>query len=574
MEHKMINPKIFSIIICSIFLFQVFSVHVISQPQRTTQSELVTKNGFDLLIISTEKYQDVIQPLINHKNRLGITTILRTTNEIYDSCAGRDSPEKIKFFIKEMKENSSITYVLFIGDIEDIPSRYTHIYFDEPFDYPTPDEWVFPSDFYYADLYNKNGSFSSWDTNQNDIFAEFHWNGKNDDFDLTPDIYIGRLACTNEEQVRTCINKIIYYEENKIWSKNWFSNLVLIAGDGIPYDEENIIESEYLQEQIIDIMDGFIPNCVWASNGRLNNAYNINDAIEEGAGFVFFNGHGFHDLWGTYLPNSNILVPPGCYRTDHINELSNLEQLPIVISDACYHLQYDKYPNCFGWSFVANPNGGSIAFIGGSDTDLAYAGTRIVEKGIEKFDLKFCTLYQQGVTHLGDLWGQALIDYQPGLDDLVDIITILENHLFGDPSLQIAESHSLPPLQPDPPIGINEGKIRVDYNFTAVTTDPDGDELYYLFDFGDESISEWIGPISSGIECVVTHSWTKKGSYEIKVKAKDSTGLMSEWSEPTPISMPKFTIINYLESFHYRNRVNRILSQIGYFILDYQEKND
>ena len=34
-------------------------------------------------------------------------------------------------------------------------------------------------------------------------------------------------------------------------------------------------------------MDSFIPNCVWASNGRLNNAYNINDAIEDGAGFVF-----------------------------------------------------------------------------------------------------------------------------------------------------------------------------------------------------------------------------------------------------------------------------------------------
>ena len=566
------NYKITPIIICSMFLFQIFSVGVISQSQNIKKIELISNEGFDLLIITPEKYVDLIQPLIDHKITIGIKTTLKTTNEIYNSENGRDSAEKIKFFIKEMKEESSITYVLFIGDIEDIPSRYSHIYFDEPFDYPTPDEWVFPTDFYYADLYNKNGSFSSWDTNENDVFAEFHWNGNNDDFDLIPDIYIGRLACTNEQQVQTCVSKIIYYEENQIWSKNWFSNLVLIAGDGIPYDEEKIIESEYLQEQIIDIMEGFIPNCVWASNGRLNNAYNINDAIEDGAGFVFFNGHGSHNLWANYLPESNILVPPGCYRTDHIDELTNLEQLPIVVSDACYHLQYDKYPECFGWSFVSNPNGGSIAFIGGSDTDLAYAGTRIVEKGIEKFDLKLCALYQQGITHLGDLWGNALIDYQPGEDDLVDIITILENHLFGDPSLQIAETHSHPPFKPYPPTGTLDGKIHISYNYTAVTTDPDGDELYYLFDFGDDTMSQWIGPIPSGSECLVSHSWTKKGSYEIKVKAKDSTGLMSEWSEPTRISMPKSTITNYIESLHYILRIQRILTQIEHFFFEIQEK--
>ena len=83
------------------------------------------------------------------------------------------------------------------------------------------EEWIFPSDFYYADIYDNNGNFSSWDSNNNSVFAEYHWYGNTDEIDLKPDVYIGRLACTNEEQLNTCINKIIEYESSSSWS-DWF----------------------------------------------------------------------------------------------------------------------------------------------------------------------------------------------------------------------------------------------------------------------------------------------------------------------------------------------------------------
>ena len=48
-------------------------------------------------------------------------------------------------------------------------------------------------------------------------------------------------------------------------------------------------------------------------------------------------------------------------------------------------------------------------------------------------------------------------------------------------------------------------------------------------------------PISfeSGETISASHTWTEKGDYEIRVKAKDDHGVMGEWSEPLPISMPK-----------------------------------
>jgi hypothetical protein len=533
------------VLLSLIIIISGFSITSISDDIQFNY-ELSINNEYDMVILSIQDYFDYIQPLIDHKNSIGIKTLFKPIDEIYFELEGRDNAEKIKYYIKETIENYNISYVLLIGDAIDIPGRYTHVFFDEPFDYPTPEYWEFTSDFYYADIYDENGDFSSWDTNQNNVFAEYHWNGNTDEMDLTPDIYLGRLACTNSIQIETVVNKIIQYENQRPWEMDWFTNLVLISGDGIPFDPEAIDESEYLQEKIINIMDGFIPNRVWASNGGLNNAYNINDAINEGAGFVFFNGHGNYNIWATYKHQSNIMVPPGYYKTTHINELSNLMTLPIVISDACYHLQYDFHDDCFGWSFVSNPNGGSIAFIGGSDTDLAYAGTRIVEKGIEKICLKLCNLYKNGTSILGDLWGNSLIDYKPVENDVVDLLTILQNHLFGDPSLQIA-GRSQPPIKPDAPQGQFEGKIKVEYEFNANTYDPDDDDLYYLFDWGDESFSNWIGPLESGELCNATHIWDNQGEYQIRVKAKDTHGMQSDWSDPLTISMPKS---RFVDIFH------------------------
>ena len=531
--------KKISIIIAMIFISQTFGVSALILDINSDSALLTYSNdNFDMLIISKTAYIESIQPLIDHKNSMGVQTYLKTTDEIYNEQIGRDNAEKIKYYIKEAKEEYGIKYVLLIGGATDIPGRYTHVYFDEPFDYPTPDEWVFTSDFYYADIFDQTGAFSSWDSNENNVFAEYHWDGNTDQIDLVPDVYLGRLACIDETQVQTCVNKIISYETEKSWEKPWFTNLVLIAGDGIPFDPESIDESEYLQEFIIDNMQGFIPNRIWATNGGLSNVYNINDAINDGAGFVFFNGHGNYNLWATYLHNSNTLVPPGYYKTSHINQLTNIDALPIVISDACYHLQYDYHEDCFGWSFVSNPNGGAIAFIGGSDTDLAYGGTRIVEKGIEKLCLKMSALYQNGIINLGELWGEGLIEYQPVEGDIVDLLIFLQNHLIGDPSLQISDS-SQPPNKPEPPTGPSGGSIEVIYEFTAVTDDPDNDELYYLFDWEDDSISEWTGLYESGELCTVSHTWQKQGTYSVKVKAKDEHGVQSDWSEALSVTMPR-----------------------------------
>ena len=96
-----------------------------------------------------------------------------------------------------------------------------------------------------------------------------------------------------------------------------------------------------------------------------------------------------------------------------------------------------------------------------------------------------------------------------------------------------------PPNKPEKPIGPTDGAIRTTYGYSTYTTEPDGEKIYYLFDWGDGTDSGWIGPYNSGEEVTVYHSWSKRGSYQIRVKAKDEYGLESNWSDPLPVTMPK-----------------------------------
>ncbi|UCD12945.1 MAG: PKD domain-containing protein, partial [Thermoplasmatales archaeon] len=74
------------------------------------------------------------------------------------------------------------------------------------------------------------------------------------------------------------------------------------------------------------------------------------------------------------------------------------------------------------------------------------------------------------------------------------------------------------------------------YEFSS--TDPDGDDVYYWIEWGDDDTEEWIGPYGSGEVITVNHTWSEKGDYEIRAKAKDTKGLESDWGYLT-VTVPK-----------------------------------
>jgi len=75
--------------------------------------------------------------------------------------------------------------------------------------------------------------------------------------------------------------------------------------------------------------------------------------------------------------------------------------------------------------------------------------------------------------------------------------------------------------------GPTTGKVGVPLEFSVVTTDPEGHDIYYRFVWGDGSYMDYTGPYASGEEATFSHTWTSPGDYNVIVKAQDHLGAKS-----------------------------------------------
>jgi len=95
------------------------------------------------------------------------------------------------------------------------------------------------------------------------------------------------------------------------------------------------------------------------------------------------------------------------------------------------------------------------------------------------------------------------------------------------------------PENPQKPQGPNQGVILDEYSFTTSTIEPENEPIYFLFNWGDGTTSEWLGPYATNQTVEDSHTWEEAGDYNITVKAKDENGTESDWSEPHIIDITK-----------------------------------
>lgn len=407
---------------------------------------------YSLVIIAPEEFSDTLQPLIGHKNAYGVSTILVPLEEIYSSYFGRDNPERIKYFIQHAIEDWGTQYVLLVGDTKKLPMRVT---------YASWWERDLLCDLYYADIYDAAGEFCSWDGNENDRFGEIDHDGNDlDGVDLFADVHLGRLACRDVTEVTTVVDKIIVYEE-ETYNQIWFKRLILAGGDTFPVSmgaPPFVYEGEITNIKVSQTMTDFDQTFLWTSKGTLH-AGSFNRAINKGAGFLSYAGHGFEHGWGTFRPNA-LTKQKIVYYTPYINRLNNGYKLPIIFFDACLTAKLDfnitdlrnyygglgdllarilglstnpaDFYTCFGWSFLAKEGGGAIATVGSTRTAYTHVDASGVYGGAGYLDVQFFDAYQDGVT-VGQMMTSAQNEYIQHVGS--DYFTIEEFILLGDPSL-------------------------------------------------------------------------------------------------------------------------------------------
>lgn len=431
---------------------------------------LQDNDRYDLLIITPSAFVKNIDALVDHKNKMGVRTEVVTVEEIEEDAKGRDLQEKIKYHIKEEIENAGIDFVLLVGGLDGqssrwtLPVRYSHVLIREGTQEIIEPRFI--SDLYYADIYDSAGNFSCWDSNENDVFGEYDI-GVIDEMDLYPDVYIGRLPCRNKREVSIIVDKIIAYEtETK--NSDWFKNILLVSGDHWN-DEGHINEGVLIMKNASEIMDDFNAIELYTTEENTLLTRDIRKAMNKGAGFAYFCGHGGISAWGIHYPPDASGWGPSLtklgilsfYKNIYMSFLRNREKLPVTIVGGCNNGQFDVSfmnmirqgrlvlsPHCWAWHLTIQRKGGSIATI--ANTGLGThamddADNNGVNDYLEIYDgwleLMFLKMYQRKqLDMLGMTQGETITSYLHsflGSGDEMDIKMVQQWQLFGDPSLKI-----------------------------------------------------------------------------------------------------------------------------------------
>lgn len=412
---------------------QEINVNVIYTPP---EKSLLQNDDYELLIIAPSEFLDVLQPLVEHKNSWGISTLLTSLTSA-GAYPGRDDAERVKNFIKDTVEKWGVKYVLLVGGYKKMPVRYAYI--------DDGDETHHATDLYYADIYDAEGKFSSWDTNGNNIFGEYQYQGETDEIDFYPDVYVGRLACDSETDVRTVVSKIITYE-NSAAQEEWFKKAILCGGDSHE-DDGKIYEGEYTKEKVEGHLEGFEITKLYTSLNNLD-ASSIRNEISKGVGFVDFSGHGNRMSWATHPPED--FDEWIGISTGDVSLLSNGEMLPIVVIDACSTGKFVD-GNCLAWHFVKVANKGSIATFATTALTWGYTGSYVVSGLSGYMDIRLASHLSD--ERAGDMWAHSIEDYLSHQRmEKLDYKTIEEWILFGDPMLKIGgyEGASIGVSKPKP----------------------------------------------------------------------------------------------------------------------------
>jgi len=127
-----------------------------------------------------------------------------------------------------------------------------------------------------------------------------------------------------------------------------------------------------------------------------------------------------------------------------------------------------------------------------------------------------------------------------GIGDTPYIIPGNGNNQDNYPVIEPDIPPNTEPGKPDRPKGETNGKVGNSYTYETSVIDPDGGYVQFGWDWnGDVSLDEWSGIYLSGKTGKATHTWSEKGAYAIRVKARDIFGAESEWSNPLVVKMPK-----------------------------------
>lgn len=261
----------------------------------------------DMLIISYNDFIDEMDEFVDWQIQKG------TPCEIVDVSTVGNSASAIKSYITNYYNNHDLTYVVLVGDADQVATSYA----------------------------------------SGDSDNEYTYLAGNDHY---PDILIGRLSAETESHVITQVEKTLEYEKDPYSGEDWYTTATGIASDQGPGDD-----NEYDYEHIRNIHDDLLAFTYEYANELFDGSQGgqdepgnptpamVTQAIEDGNSIINYTGHGSTTSWGT-----------SGFSNSHINNLQNDHRWPFIFSVACVNGNFVG-STCFAEAWLRAENNGEPA---------------------------------------------------------------------------------------------------------------------------------------------------------------------------------------------------------------------
>ncbi|KYK24510.1 hypothetical protein AYK24_05995 [Thermoplasmatales archaeon SG8-52-4] len=526
---------------------------------------IITSQDFSKSTKRYYSFQDLIQSKINKGLTAGIFTVEdiisnpdfevngswgdnNPSNPFYNSpIIGdveqfNDEQARIRNFIRYAYTELGTKYVLLGGDADFsdesqniVPVRC--IYANET-GLPLSDEWFeeddIPSDVYYACLdgnFNYDGDERWGEDEIGNDEADI------DEADLLSEVWVGRACIDSEDDISNFTMKVINYQN----SNDPYLKEVLFVGEHLGFPGVSEWGGNYKDLLIPYIPDDFNLETLYDRDLPYYwTKYDLMDILNTDTPHII--NHDGHSYYGYNMR----------MYTGDVDSLTN-DNYFFVYSHGCMAGGFDNPDgyDCIAEHYTVKT---SYAAIGGIwNARFGLGSNNTLDSPSGAYDISFFkAIFEENITEMGRASHYSKEDNIPRIAENGMRWCYYETNLFGDPEVSFFNhSSGTPPNKPEKPDGPSSGKPGIKYSYCTVTTDPEGDDVYYWFDWGDGKNSGWIGPFPSGQIVCENHTWSKKGTYEIKVKAKNTIGLQSKWSDPLSVSMPrnKILFLNLFEKF-------------------------
>jgi hypothetical protein len=518
-----------------------------------------TQNGLDYWDTTTTTPYNWESLMAEHEAE-GLSCTIVTVQDIY-ACSDyylanpfNDTQAHIREFCKDAYQDWGTSYVLIGGDGESnyIPAR----------DMDSAYETDIDADIYWSNLDN------TFNANTNSYWGEEGDLG----FDLYSELYIGRITCDEPQDVSNWMTKSFYYAQSTDY--DYLDNAAFMTGvmgwsaqgdDFIDYGAikgtDNWLGPNPNEHGVYPTWMGFQFGFETWNENNLGNQFNLSIKYTEETPNPGWEGGDAIGKFRTAVNNDLVTVISG---TAHANPTLSLDvdmtdwasnyhnTRPFFLTDfGCHCGDFDDiddgvldvmlfhsdtelafacvYNTCYGWGSFTSTNSSSAIqmknfwdyFFDMANNSISYANWQFGKGHAWSKDMMAPTVNWT--------WTSAPGSYRAIIQGCT---------YFGDPAqLFKSPSPSDPPATPTKPLGQTLGIWNVEYTYTSTTSDPNNDQIYYLFDWDDGSNSGWVGPYNSGVTGVGSHIWTELGTYNVKVRARDVWGAGSIWSEPLVVTI-------------------------------------